>query len=144
MDETVKLLRDVVKSARTGEEAVEKLMEKAENAGMVAELNKERTEYAEAREAGERALERAGSGADAPGAMSRLGMWAGLEMETFADRSAGHIAEIVIQGATMGVIEVTKALNTYDGASPEARDLASRLVVSQNEAIRRQKGFLYN
>ena len=69
-------------------------------------------------------------------------MWAGLEMETMADRSDAHIAEIVIQGATMGVIEMTKALNSYDGADAGARDLASRFVVQQNETIDRQKVFL--
>ena len=52
--------------------------------------------------------------------MARAGMWVGLEMETLADRSDAHIAEIVIQGHH-GVIEMTKALNTHDGADPDAR-----------------------
>jgi hypothetical protein len=42
----------------------------------------------------------------------------------------------------MGVIEMTKALNSYDGADAAARDLASRFVVQQNETIDRQKVFL--
>ena len=42
----------------------------------------------------------------------------------------------------MGVIEMTKALNSYDRADATARDLASRFVVQQNETIDRQKAFL--
>ena len=76
------------------------------------------------------------------GAMAKAGMWLGLQAETLTDRSDAHIAEIVIQGATMGVIEMTKALNNYGDADPRARGIASDFVVRQNEVIDRQKGFL--
>ena len=66
----------------------------------------------------------------------------GLAAQTLADRSDAHIAEIIIRGATMGVIEMTKSLNAYGDADPHARGLASRFVVRQNEAIDRQKAFL--
>ena len=106
------------------------------------ELIREKEDYAVTRRESERALVNAGGRAEPVGPLARAGMWAGLEMETLADRSNAHIAEIVIQGATMGVIEMTKALNSYDGADATARDLASRFVVQQNETIDRQKAFL--
>ena len=109
---------------------------------MREELNKEKSDYLKTQEDGERALADAGGRTEPTGAMARAGMWMGLEMETLADRSDAHIAEIVIQGATMGIIEMTKALNTYPDAEPRARSLASRFVVQQNETIDRQKAFL--
>ena len=93
---------------------------------------------------GEQALADAGGQPEPAGALSKVGMKLGLEGETLLDRSDAHIAEIVIQGAAMGVIEMTKALNTYDAADPHARGLASQFVVQQNEAIDRQKTFLQN
>lgn len=144
MNETVQLLQDVVRNARTGKDAVEQLMKKAEDEGMIGELRAERDSYAEAQREGEQALRAAGGGEEPAGLMARAGMWMGIEAETFADRSSAHIAEIVIQGATMGVIEMTKALNTYDDADANARSLASRFVVQQNETIDRQKAFLTN
>ena len=39
MNETIQLLQDVARSARTGEEALGALMEKAESAGMQDELD---------------------------------------------------------------------------------------------------------
>ena len=144
MDETVQLLQDVVRNARTGQDAVEQLMKKTEGSGMREDLSREQEAYAVVRREGERALRDAGGSAEPVGPLSRAGMWMGLEMETLADRSDSHIAEIVIQGATMGVIEMTRSLNTYDRADPDARGLASRFVVNQNEAIDRQKGFLEN
>ena len=144
MNETVQLLQDVVRNARTGQDAVEQLMKKAEGGPMRDELIKEKEAYAVTRRESEQALIDAGGRAEPVGTMAKAGMWMGLEMETLADRSDGHIAEIVIQGATMGVIEMTKALNTYGGADTQARSIASRFVVQQTDAIDRQKAFLTN
>ena len=142
MNETVQLLQDVVRNARTGQDAVEHLMQKTEAGAMRDELIREKEDYAVTRRQSEQALVNAGGKAVPVGPLAKAGMWAGLEMETLADRSNAHIAEIVIQGATMGVIEMTKALNQYDGADAGARDLASRFVAQQNATIDRQKGFL--
>ncbi len=142
MNETIQLLQDVVRNARTGQDAVEHLMQKTEAGRMRDELIREKEDYAVTRRESERALMDAGGTAEPVGPLEKAGMWAGLEMQTMADRSNAHIAELVIQGATMGVIEMTKALNQYDGADAGARDLASRFVVQQNETIDRQKGFL--
>ena len=142
MNETIQLLQDVVRNARTGQDAVEHLMQKTEAGRMRDELIREKEDYAVTRRESERALVNAGGRAEPVEALEKAGMWAGLEMQTMADRSNAHIAELVIQGATMGVIEMTKALNQYDGADAGARDLASRFVVQQNETIDRQKGFL--
>ena len=144
MNETVQLLQDVVRNARTGQDSVEHLMKKVDDQRMRDELIREKEDYAVTRRESERALVNAGGRAEPVGALGKAGMWAGLEMQTMADRSNAHIAELVIQGATMGVIEMTKSLNTYDDADDRARSLASRFVVQQSETIDRQKGFLQN
>ena len=144
MNETVQLLQDVVRNARTGLDAVEHLMQKTQGSGMRDELARERDEYITSARDGEQALSDAGGKPEPSGAMSKAGMWLGLEANTLMDHSDAHIAEIVIQGATMGVIEMTKSLNTYGEADPHARSIASRFVVQQNETIDRQKTFLDN
>lgn len=141
MNDTVQLLQDVVRNARTGRDAVEQLMAKTDGA-MKEELQRERELYVNTQRTGEQALLDAGGRAEPTGPMARAGMWMGLQMETLADRSDAHIAEIVIQGATMGVIEMTKALNTYADADAGARGIATRFVAQQNRNIERQKGFL--
>lgn len=144
MNETVQLLQDVVRNARTGQDAIEQLMQKVQTGSMKEELIKEHEEYAVTRREGEQALRDAGGSSEPVGPLEKAGMWMGIEMQTIADHSNAHIAEIVIQGATMGVIEMTKALNTYDAADSRARGLASQFVVQQNETIDRQKVFLNN
>lgn len=144
MNETIQLLQDVVRNAQTGGDSVAQLMQKTEEARMRDELTREKAAYDATRRQGEQALMDAGGRAEPAGPLQKAGMWMGIEMETLADRSNAHIAEIVIQGATMGVIEMTKSLNTYDSADARARGLASDFVIQQNETIDRQKGFLQN
>lgn len=145
MNETIQLLKDVVKNARTGEEAINQLMEKVETPEMRGELDREREQYRAAARDAESALVSAGGRADAdaaPGMMQKAGMWVGTQMNTLTDRSNAHIAEMVIQGATMGIIEMTKARNTCPDADADAAGLASRFIVEQNDIIDRQKAYL--
>lgn len=142
MNETIRLLRDVARNARTGEAAIDQLMEKAESAEMRGELDRERDQYRAAARDAESALAAAGSQAEPVGLAQRAGMWAGTQLNTLTDRSNAHIAEMVIQGATMGIIEMTKARNTCPDADDAAAGLASRFIVEQNDIIDRQKGYL--
>ena len=142
MNETIQLLQDVVRNARTGEDAVEQLLKKVENPEMRGELSVERDRYRSAAQRAERALSEAGGKPEPVGMMAKAGMWLGTQMNTLTDTSNAHIAEMVIQGATMGVIEMTKARNTYPDAGGEAAGIASDFIVMQNDIIDRQKAYL--
>ena len=82
---------------------------------MRGELSVERDRYRSAAQRAERALSEAGGKPEPVGQMAKVGMWLGTQMNTRRTSNA-HIAEMVIQGATMGVIEVIKARNTYPDA----------------------------
>lgn len=142
MNETIQLLKDVAKNARTGEEALNDLIQKAESPEMRGELDMERRQYQSAAREAESALAAAGEQSEPVGMMQKAGMWAGTQMNTLTDRSDAHIAEMVIQGATMGIIEMTKSRNTCPDADPGAASLASRFIVAQNDIIDRQKHYL--
>ena len=142
MNETIQLLKDVAKNARTGEVALNDLMTCAESPEMRTELDRERRQYQSAAREAETALAAAGSQPEPVGMAQKAGMWVGTQMNTLTDRSNAHIAEMVIQGATMGIIEMTKARNTCPDADPGAASLASRFIVEQNDIIDRQKAYL--
>ena len=142
MNETIQLLQDVVRNARTGEEAIGQLMDKVESPEMRGELDRELRQYREAARQAESALSAAGGTPEPVGMMQKAGMWMGTQMNTLTDRSNAHIAEMIIQGATMGIIEMTRARNTYPDADPGATGLASQFIVDQNDIIDRQKAYL--
>lgn len=142
MDHTQKLLQSIIENARTGLDACEQLIKKTDDAAMRDELMTERAEYQGFVQNAERALFAAGGQPHAKSPLSRMGMWMGVQMDTMTDNSAAHIAEMLIQGATMGVVEMTKDRAEFTSATPETLKLADDFIAKQQQAIDRCKQLL--
>lgn len=142
MNETIQLLQDIVRNARTGESAIDQLLTISDNTEMRRELMTEKAFYHATVRSSEQALIRAGGKAEPIGPMSKAGMRMGIVFNTITDKTDSHIAELVIQGANMGIIEMTKALNTYSNASDESISIARNFIGQQQDIISRQKHFL--
>lgn len=76
--------------------------------------------------------------------MSRLGVKMGVAMNTMMDDTASHIADMMIQGATMGITSTTKLIRESENTpcSEQALALARRIVEYEEESIERLKEFL--
>ena len=129
MDQTQKLLQTIVENARMGEDACRQLFDRTEDLNLREELNREKRDYENA-------------AAQAEGMLERMGMWMGMQFNTMTERSTSHIAELLIQGCTMGVVEITKVRSTCPDADADAQGVASGLITCQQEAIERLKSFL--
>lgn len=142
MDQTQKLLQMIVENGRMGESACDQLIGRTDDVEMRKELMLEKQQYADAAREAEVRLTDLGARPQPKGPAARVGLWMGLQLNTMMDKSAAHIAEMVIQGATMGVVELTKARNSLAEADAQAQGLASNLITRQQEAIDRLKSFL--
>lgn len=66
-----------------------------------------------------------------------------VNMQTIKDKSASHIAEMLITGSTMGINEAVKKINQYEGSvKKEYLDLMRRLQKFEEGNIERLKEFL--
>ena len=79
---------------------------------------------------------------DGVNCMERACTWTGIRMSTLTDKSTPHMAGLLIQGNTMGVIELTKARADCEGAQASAQDLAARLLSLEQENIERSLALL--
>ena len=74
-------------------------------------------------------------------AMNKMMTWYGIEMRTLLDKSTSKIAELLLQGTNMGIIEGRKLLN-HKNTDKEVEMLASEYVKNQEEAVEKLKKFL--
>ena len=74
-------------------------------------------------------------------AMNKIMTWYGIEMKTFMDQSTSKIAELLLQGTNMGIIEGRKLLN-HKHTNEEVRELAQEYVDMQEDAVEKLKSFL--
>lgn len=73
--------------------------------------------------------------------MNKAMTWYGIEMKTLTDKSNSKIAEILLQGTNMGIIEGRKLLN-HKNTNNEVHSLVQTYVDMQEEAVEKLKQFL--
>ena len=142
MNQTERLLQNIIENGRMGADACDQLMSKTHDEALRQELMNERDLYEGSVREAEKMLAGMGMQAKPKGMMARAGMWMGMQMDTIMDKSPSHIADILIRGLTMGIVEITKARNSNPDASAEAQGVAAALITSQQEGIDRLKVFL--
>lgn len=140
--ETVRLLKEVYHNSKTAVDAIGTLLTKTGAMDFAADLQQQVEEY---RAIAEEAAEQLRGFRELPeesSVFSKLGMWAGVQMSTLVNKSTDHMAEIMINGSTMGVIEMTKYLNANPDVSSFAQQLAQRLVAVEQRNIDMMRQYL--
>jgi len=74
-------------------------------------------------------------------AVNKVMTWYGNEMKTMLDKSNSKIAELLMQGTNMGIIEGRRLLN-HKGTDEEVEKLVSDYVKNQEEAVEQLKQYL--
>ena len=74
-------------------------------------------------------------------AVNKVLTWYGVEMKTLTDNSSSKIAELLLQGTNMGIIEGRKILNNKELDS-KVHKISQEYVDMQEDAVEKLKGFL--
>ena len=74
-------------------------------------------------------------------AVNKVLTWYGVEMKTLMDNSSSKIAELLLQGTNMGIIEGRKILNNKELDS-QVHKIAQEYVDMQEYAVEKLKQFL--
>ncbi len=75
--------------------------------------------------------------------MEQTMLWGSIQMNTLLDSSEQHIAEMMINGTTMGIIDMTKKLNELE--QPKAKrkkEIAEEFIENSQAYIDMWKNYL--
>lgn len=73
--------------------------------------------------------------------MAKMGSEMTSAMKTMRDHSSAKIAEMMIQGSTMGVTKLMKNRGEYDGNDDDILSLSHKLQKTEEQNIKTMKGF---
>ena len=73
--------------------------------------------------------------------MNKVMTWYGIEMRTMMDDSTSKIAELLLQGTNMGIIEGRRLLNN-NNTEKDVHNLLKEYVDMQEDAVEKLKQFL--
>ncbi len=73
--------------------------------------------------------------------MAKIGSEMTSAMKTMTDHSAAKIAEMMIQGSTMGITKIMKNRGEYDGNDKDILSLSEKLQKTEEQNIKTMKTF---
>lgn len=77
------------------------------------------------------------------GLMAKMGATMGIKKETMVDNSDAAIAHMIIEGLTMGVVDISSKINNYkEDADKKILNLAKSFLKFQEDEIEKLKAFL--
>lgn len=144
MDENINLtiLNEIAKAARMGLSSITFVSEKIEDETMKQDLSTQYAEYGKILDKVNTQFEKYGEIPDEEPIMDKMMSWTGVQMNTLKDSSNSHIAELMIQGNLMGVIECQKLLNHSPEMESVVKDILNEFITVQNNHIEKMKEYL--
>lgn len=143
--ENISALDEVNKGACMGMDAVDFLLDKVKDKNLKQLLKDSYNKYEEISEEANKLYKNYKSDKDEEAKdsniMTKAMTWSGVEMKTFTDKSNSKIAEIMLQGVNMGVIEGRKLLNNKK-IDKDVNSLISKFVNMQEKLVEDLKKFL--
>lgn len=138
----VNVLDELNKGACMGKDAIHFILDKVEDENLKKELNRQYEKYKEiSNKICELYPEYSTDDPHETNAMNKIMTWYGIEMKTMMDDSTSKIAELLLQGTNMGIIEGRKLLN-HKNTDKEVHSLVQEYVDMQEDAVEKLKKFL--
>ncbi len=143
MEENIKALDELSKGACMGMDAIHFILDKVEDQEFKESLKVQYNKYQEI-EKEIRSIYKKYSKEDKPqetSMMNKAMTWYGIEMKTLTDTSNSKIAELLMNGTNMGIIEGRKLLNNKE-VDAEVKNLMKEYVTMQEDSIENLKKYL--
>jgi len=135
-------LNAIYRNTESGISAINALLQKTEDDRLKTDLQKQLHSLRVMQAEAVRKLKRCGETPKGLSMMARMGMQMGIAMNTATDKSSSHLAELMMKGNNMGIIDLNRAINRYSTANTNAGDLATRLLELEQQALNTFKGYL--
>lgn len=143
MKENINALDEINKGASMGMDAIHFIIDKIESSEFKDVVDKQYNDYKNISETINEIYNKYNS-EDEPhetSVVNKVMTWYGVEMKTLMDKSDSKIAELLLQGTNMGIIEGRRILNNKK-LDDEVKDIMSKYVTMQEECVDKLKDYL--
>lgn len=138
----INVLDELSKGCCMGRDAIHFVLDKVKDESLKKELNIQYSKYKEIfNKICKLYPEYSNEEPHTTNAMNKAMTWYGIEMRTLLDDSTSKIAELLMQGTNMGIIEGRRLLN-HKSSDEEINSLVREYVDMQEAAVEKLKEFL--
>lgn len=141
-DQDEKLLNEIYKDARMGMQATKILLSKTQDPGLNEQLTDQYGDYSETAKAAENELIKNNLVPEDNNLVTKAGQWGSLELSTVTGKEPAKIAELMIEGNNMGIVNMTKKIKEFSNTSDTVDSIAKNFIKVQEENIENLKQYL--
>lgn len=138
----VAVYREIQRNTEMAMKAIETISDKVHDDGLAMQISRQSLKYSELHNEAINALVDAKAEAYHGTFLADMMLKAGIHYNTLLNTSTGHIAELMIKGSNMGVLEMEKVLHHNQEAGGNAVSLAKQLLDFEEKSIKTLKDYL--
>lgn len=136
------LLNEIYKTCQMSIAAIDKLDNLSPNKDLNNELDTQKNRYSSFSDSSKTLLDILGETPKEPSLLSKTAADTGIVAKTLFQKDPSHIADLMIKGTTMGVVDLTKALDGFGNQDQAVGELAGDVLDYQEQCIDRLKSYL--
>lgn len=141
-ERNTEFLNKIYKNSVTGSESISFLKEKVEDKNLLSDLQYQHMEYQDIQNRASTELSKLGEVPREQTPFAQMGMWSGIQMNTMLDRSPDKIAEMMIQGSTMGIIDMVRTIKQFPDVPQESKQIGEDLIKLEENSMQKMKQYL--
>ncbi len=138
----IDLLNDICKNAEMGRDNLSHVLKQSTDSQLQQALSKQMQGYQETYDSACKLLRESGQEPEHASNMAKTMAHVSSSMKTMRDDSPSQIAEMVIQGSTMGITKMTQRIHEYQGNNREVISLAEQEIRKEQANIEEMKKYL--
>ena len=139
---TLRLLRECDAGIKMGVSAIDEVVDKANAQALRDLLSVSKEEHERLGRSVRDALHRFGDEGKAPSPIAKTMSTAKTNMELMMKPCDATIADLIIDGCSMGIKSLSKYLNQYAAADESAKDVCKKLIALEEQLAKSLRGYL--
>lgn len=140
--QNAEILQAVYRNSQMAYEASSDVLKHCKNNMLFREINREKERYKNVAEQAKDELVKRNEVVEDVAPFGKMMSKMGIAVKTATNQSGHNIAKIMVQGTTMGIIDMQHAVNRSHNADPRIKESAERLLRREQEYCESLKKYL--
>lgn len=138
----LELLQYIYQNAKMGESSLKVIKEDVKDDKLRLDIEKQIKGYKDIASKAGGFILKSGDDIEATRSISKIMTYTGIKINMALNNKTEHIAEVLIEGSTMGVIDITKNIKRYEACAKNTVALAKSLLSFEQKNIEIFKKYL--
>ena len=139
---TAEFLNKVYQNAQMASDSITTVSQKVQDKNLLSDLQTQHQQYTAISSKATTELANTNELPTDSNIMQQAMTWGGIQLNTAFDKTPDHIAEMMIQGSTMGIIDMSRTIKQYNDIPQNIKALGYELITIEENNVQRMKNYL--